>query len=105
VRARAGLVVLVVLFAALFALAELAAVSNLIALPQVYDALGVPEAVPWWLLVLGVAIPPAAFVVALLLGRRRPAGDRALLLLVGLAAAHALALSSVALAPYLLPAA
>lgn len=94
----------VLVFAALFALAEFSAVSNLVALPQYYAALGIGDAVPWPLLVAGVAIPPIAFALALLAGRGRTPGQRALLLAAGLGAAHALALSAVAFASALQPA-
>jgi len=96
-------IVLVVLFALLFGLAELAAVSNLVALPAYYELLGIGDAVPWALLVAGVLVPPALLAAALLLGRRRPLMHRALLLVTALAAAHALALSIGALVAALQP--
>jgi len=71
------------------------AIANLVAVPQVYLDLGAPEATPWWLLVLGLALPIVFFAGALLLGRGRGLFDRALLLAAGLAAASATALAAV----------
>ena len=87
------LLVLAVAFAALYGLAELAAVSNLVALPEYYALLGIGDAVPWALLVAGVVVPVLIFTAALLLGRGRPLLHRALLFAAGLGITHALALS------------
>lgn len=98
------MIVIALVFALLYGLAEFSAVSNLLALPQYYAALGIAHAVPWPVLVAGVVIPPLLFALALLLGRGRPLLDRAILLAVGLAATHALALSGVSLVSALQPA-
>lgn len=80
------------------------AVSNIVALPSLYDAIGIgSERVPWWLLVIGILIPPAVYVVAFALGRRRGIPGRALLLLVGLAVTAALSLSVIAFEAALRP--
>lgn len=90
------IVVLWAVFAVLFGLAMLTPVSNLVEVPQLYTLLGIGDAIPWPLLVLGVALPPILFALGVLLGRRRPLFDRALILAVGLAAAHAIGLSIIA---------
>lgn len=91
-------------FGLLYAYDVWEAVSTLIGLPQFYEALGLTSAeVPWWLLIVGVALPPVVFVLALLLGRRRKLGQFALILLVGLAIVAALSLGAVALEYWLRP--
>jgi hypothetical protein len=56
------------------------AIGNLINLPKALGAL-----TPWWLLILDIAVPVVAFVVAFLLGRRSSVGARSLFFLIGLA--------------------
>lgn len=82
-----------VLFAVLFALALVIPVSDLVALPAVYELYGIGAAVPWGLLIAAVASPPVCYLLGLVLGRGRPAFDRALILTVALAASFALHLS------------
>jgi hypothetical protein len=79
-----------IVFAVLFALALFGPLSNLLALPAVYEAYGIGDAVPWPLLVLAVALPPVLYLVARLLGRGRPPFARALIFTVALAASFAL---------------
>jgi len=79
-----------IVVAVLFALALFGPISNLGALPAVYEAYGIGDAVPWPLLILALALPPVLYVVALLLGRGRPPFARALILTVALAASFAL---------------
>jgi hypothetical protein len=55
------------------------AIGNLVNLPRAFGSV-----TPWWLLILDVAVPVAAYVLAFILGRRRPLGVRALFFLVGL---------------------
>lgn len=98
------MILLVIAFLALFGLAEFTAISNLVALPQYYELLGIGDAAPWPLLVLGVVIPPLLLVAALLVGRGRPLAHRGLLLVAGLGIAHALALSLGAFVAALQPA-
>jgi hypothetical protein len=62
------------------------AIAPLLDLPAVYAAVGLdPAAVPWWPLIIGVAIVPIVFALALFIGLRRSAWEKALLYLVGLA--------------------
>lgn len=99
-----GGLVVAVIFAVLFALAEVTPVSNLVALPAFYDYYGIGDATPWSLLVLGVTIPVALYVVAVLLGRGGSLFARALILTVALAATFALEFGVMALAAALQPA-
>ena len=84
------MILIPVIFAVLFALALFGPISNLGALPAVYEAYGIGDAVPWPLLIVAIALPPILYVVALLLGRNRPPFARALILTVALAASFAL---------------
>ncbi len=93
-----------VVFALLYAYPLFEGISNLIALPQVYDAEGIGGAVPWWLLAIGVAAPVLFYLAALWIGRGRGLFPRALILAVGLAATNALVLSAVQWAAALQPA-
>lgn len=91
------MILIPIVFGVLFALGLVMPVSDLTALPTVYAAYGIGDAVPWPLLVLAVALPPVLYVVALLLGRGRPPFSRALILTVALAASFALYFGIVAL--------
>jgi hypothetical protein len=91
------MIVVIIVFAVLFALAEVGPVSNLVALPPQYEALGYAAYIPWGFLVLGVLIPPVLYTGALLVGRGRPLFARALILTVALAATFALGFTVVAL--------
>jgi hypothetical protein len=91
---RPALVVTVLLFALLYGWSLFQAISNLSALPAVYDYCAIADATPWPLLVAGVAIPVVLFAVALVLGRGRELFARVLLLAVGFGATSALALSA-----------
>lgn len=88
-----ALVILGLVFAALYAYPLFEGISNLVALPPYYAQLGIGAATPWSLLIIGVLAPPVLFAAALFLGRRRELFARALLLAVGLAATNALAMS------------
>ena len=100
----ASRVILWLVFAILSAYPLFEGVSNLIALPPYYDSLGIGGAVPWYLLIIGVAAPVILYLAALLLGRGRELFPRALILAVGLAATNALALSVVQWAQAVQPA-
>ncbi len=100
----AALVILCVVFAILYGYPLFEGISNLIALPPYYAQLGIAGAVPWPLLIIGVAAPVILYLGALLLGRRRELFARALVLAVGLAATNALALSVVQWAQAVQPA-
>jgi hypothetical protein len=99
-----GVIVVVLLFAVLFALAEVTPVSNLVALPGFYDYYGIGEATPWVLLVLGVVLPVVIYVAALLVSRGRPLFARALIFTVALASTFALEFGVMAIAAAFQPA-
>jgi len=101
-RDRVIAVLLTVAFGVLHLHALFQGVANLVALPGYYEQLGIAGYTPWWLLVLGVAIPPLAYAGALLLGRGRILTHRVALLATSLATVDALVLSAGALAPILL---
>jgi hypothetical protein len=103
-KERRGGIIVALLFAVLFGLAEVTPVSNLVALPAFYDFYGIGEAIPWVLLALGVAIPAVSFVLALVLGRGRPLFARALIFTVALASTFALEFGVMALAAAFQPA-
>lgn len=103
---RSGLiskVIVWVVFALLYAYPLFEGISNLIALPPYYVANGIGAAVPWWLLVIGVAAPVVLYLAALWIGRGRELFPRALTLAVGLAATNALVLSAVSWASAVQP--
>lgn len=91
-------IALAVLFAVLTGWFLFAAVSNLIALPALYEAQGYAAYIPWTTLVLGVVLPPAFYLAALLLGRRRMLSARVVLFAAALAATAATSLSLYVLA-------
>ena len=97
-------IVVWVVFALLYAYPLFEGISNLVALPPFYDANGIGAAVPWWLLVIGVAAPVLLYLAALWIGRSRELFARTLLLAVGLAATNALVLSAVSWAAAVQPA-
>jgi hypothetical protein len=101
---KVATVVVALVFAVLYGYALLQAISNLVELPSVLALHDIADSTPWPLLIVGVAIPPVLYVVALLIGRRRPLSSRALLLAAGLGATNALGLSLATLVPALLPA-
>lgn len=92
---RVATVILLVVFAALYAYPLFEGVSNLIAVPAVYDENGIGDAVPWGFLGVGVAAPVLLYLAAVWIGRGREIFPRALILAVGLAATNALFLSVV----------
>jgi len=105
-RGRYGWLSLVVaaLFGLFFAYDLWEAVSNLVALPSVYDAVGIgSENVPWWLLWSGVIIPILIFVLAFVLGRRQNVFAKALIFLLGLAVVAGLSMGVLAAEEVLRP--
>ena len=96
--------ILWLVFAILYAYPLFEGISNLIALPAVYQAGGAGGAVPWYLLIIGVAAPVFLYAGALLLGRGRELFPCALMLAAGLAATNALFLSVVQWAQFVQPA-
>ena len=92
------------MFALLYAYPLFEGISNLIAVPPYYAANGIGGAVPWWLLVIGVAAPVLLYLAAMWIGRGRELFPRALILAVGLATTNALVLSVVSVAGAVQPA-
>ena len=105
-RGRYGWLSLVVaaLFGLFYAYDLWEALGNLFNLPVANDALGIGDRVPWWLLWIGVLVPPLAFGVAVFVGRRLNVFGKALIFLVGLAVVAGLTLAILALGDSLLPA-
>jgi len=105
-RGRYGWLSLVVaaLFGLFFAYDLWEAVSNLVSLPSVYDAVGIgSENVPWWLLWSGVLIPILIYVLAFVLGRRQNVFAKALIFLLGLAVVAGLSMGVLAVEEVLRP--
>jgi hypothetical protein len=105
-RGRYGWLSLVVaaLFGLFYAYDLWEAVSPFVALPAFYDAFGYgSENVPWWLLWIGVLIPPAVFAVAFGIGARLNVLGKFVVFLVGLAVVAAASLGIVALEDVLRP--
>jgi hypothetical protein len=74
------------------------AFGNLLQLPQLYKANNLDTAaVPWALLIAGVAAPIVIYVVALLVARRQGLLGRCVILFVGLAVVAALSLAIIEL--------
>ncbi|MEO7721097.1 MAG: hypothetical protein ABIS08_04180 [Pseudolysinimonas sp.] len=97
-------IVVWVLFGLLYAYPLFEGISNLASLPPYYVSLGIGAAVPWWLLIIGVAAPVLLYLAALWIGRGRELFARTLILAVGLAATNALVLSAVSWASAVQPA-
>ncbi len=89
--ARVGRVAIAIVFGLFFAYILFGALSNLIQLPS--DLAGTDLAVPWWLLILGVLVPPLLYLGAFLLSRRREVFAQVLIFAVALATGYALSLS------------
>ena len=93
-----GRLAVMVVAGALFAYPFWTSLGNLLNLPSYYQAqFGVSiDAVPWALLLAGVALPVLVFLVAAIAGWKRGAGSMALLFTAGFAAVSATALSILA---------
>jgi hypothetical protein len=91
-----------VLFGIFFAYDLWEAIQNAIEVPKLFaqlESVGLPAGdVPWLLIGVGIALPPLAYAVALLVGRGRSVTMKALVLLLALAAVAALSLTVNALA-------
>lgn len=83
VERRSDVVIVTLVFVVLFGYQLYAAVSNLVALPEVYAAAGISDAVPWAILVANVAAPAVAFAAAAAVARGRRLAARAGILLLG----------------------
>jgi hypothetical protein len=106
-KGRYGIIgaIVAVLFALFYAYDVWAAVSPFFALPAFYSSIGLdPNAVPWWVLIIGVAVPPVVFALALAAGWRRNALEKALIFFVGFAVVSGLSLSVIALEAFVRPA-
>jgi hypothetical protein len=80
------------------------AVSTFFELPTFYTAYGFDVAqLPWWVLILMLALPVVVFALAIVMGWRRTVAERALILLVGLALVAGLTLGLIALEAVLRP--
>jgi hypothetical protein len=105
-RGRYGWLSLVVagLFGQFYAYDLWEAVSNFVELPAAYDAIGLDSAdIPWWVLWIGLLIPPAIYALAFGVGRRQNVGGKAVIFLVGLAVVAGLSLGVIALEAVLRP--
>ena len=97
-RSAVPALIVVAVFALLTAYDLWEAISTAIALPTSYEASGFdPATIPWWLVVLYVLVPPASFVLGLIVGRRQPVALRALVFAVALAVSAGLSLGLIAL--------
>lgn len=83
VERRSDVVIVTLVFVVLFGYQLYAAVSNLVALPEVYAAAGISDAVPWAILIANVAAPAVAFAAASAVARGRRLAARAGILLLG----------------------
>lgn len=80
------------------------AVSTFVDLPTFYRAFGYDvDQLPWWILVIMLVLPIVVYVIALLVGRRKPILERALILLVGLSLVAGMSLGLIALESILRP--
>ncbi len=80
------------------------AVSNFVELPAVYKQYGLETSdIPWWVLALGLAIPPLVFATAVVVGRKHSVLGKALIFIVGLAVVAGLSLGVIALEAILRP--
>ncbi len=80
------------------------AVSNFVELPAVYKQYGLETSdIPWWVLVLGLVVPPLVFAIAFVAGRKHSVLGKALIFIVGLAVVAGLSLGVIALEAILRP--
>lgn len=89
-----------VLVTLLYAYMVVAAVGNLTGITAMSGVLGLTlTGTGWFWLILGIALPPIGFAIALLLGRGRSLGLRVLVLAAGLASVAAIQLEILHLVP------
>lgn len=89
-----------ILITALYAYTVVAAVGNVIMLPEMGAEIGYGiTPVGWWWLGFGVALPVIAYAVALVIGRRRSAAVRLLVLAAGICVVAAVQLEVMHLVP------
>jgi hypothetical protein len=86
------------LFGLIYAYNVWEGIANLIGVPNDYISHGLKQSqVPWWLLVIGLAIPIIVFFAAFFLGLRRSVWAKALIYILGIAVVAALLLGVVSL--------
>lgn len=89
-----------VVLAAMYAYLVIAGVGNLLGMSEMAGLMGFSlSGFGWFWLMFGIALPAVVFVLALLLGRRRRAGARVLMLAAGLALVAAIQLEVTHLVP------
>lgn len=89
-----------ILIALLYVYTVVAAVGSLTGLPRMGEAMGVViTGTGWFWLWFGVALPVVVFALALVIGRRRPAWQRLLVLAAGLCLVGAVQLEVMHLVP------
>lgn len=77
-----------------------AAVGNIVLLPQMVSSIGVTvTATGWFWMIFGVALPLVAYAIALILARRKSRSVRLLALATGLCATAAIQLEVLLLVP------
>lgn len=101
-RFGAGRVAVTVVLGLLAAWFLFDGVSNLLALPQQLDALGLADRTPWVVLGASVLAPPVLFALGVLVGRRQPVTRYTLVLIVALAVIATTRLSLIAAASALI---
>lgn len=89
--------VIAALFGLFYAYDVWEAIGNLIQVPGIYEGLGFTSSTPWALLIAALVFPIVIYIVVFLIGLRRNIGEKALLLLTGLAVSNALALGTIGL--------
>ncbi len=85
------------LFGLVYAYFVYQAIRNVIELPKTYSAIGLADAVPWPLLIVGLAVPIVIYVLAFVIGLRRGLLDKALVFLIGVATTAALGYGVIAI--------
>lgn len=89
-----------VLVTVLYAYAAVAAIGNLLGIPNVAAALGLDVSVAGWAwLSVGVALPVLGYAAALVIGRGRPGWAKIMLLVTGLCVVAILQLDIMHLVP------
>lgn len=73
------------LFGFVYAYFVYQAIRNILELPKSYEAIELSASVPWALLVIGLVIPVAIYVLAFVIGLRRPVLDKAIIFVMGIA--------------------
>jgi hypothetical protein len=97
-------ITIAIIFGLVYAYDLWEAIAPMLDLPVFYSAVGLdPAAVPWWLLIVGVVIVPVVFALALFVGLRRNALEKALIFVVGLTVVACLSLVIIAIETVIRP--